>query len=68
MITLHDRERAFEAKFAHDDETRFRLLARRDKLFAFLAVPTMTGTCSASPAPASPITAGTCSTPLPPLP
>ena len=34
MITLQDRERAFEAKFAHDHETQFRLLARRDKLFA----------------------------------
>ena len=34
MTTLADRERAFEAKFAHDHETQFRLLARRDKRFA----------------------------------
>jgi hypothetical protein len=33
-ITFHDRERAFEAKFAHDEELRFRVAARRDKLFA----------------------------------
>lgn len=31
---LHDREQAFEAKFAHDEELRFRVAARRDKLFA----------------------------------
>lgn len=34
MPTLHDREQAFEAKFAHDEEFRFLVLARRDKLFA----------------------------------
>lgn len=32
--TFHDREQAFEAKFAHDQAFRFLLLARRDKLFA----------------------------------
>jgi hypothetical protein len=32
--TFHDREQAFEAKFAHDEEFRFLVLARRDKLFA----------------------------------
>ena len=34
MTTFEERERAFEAKFAFDQETRYRLLARRDKLFA----------------------------------
>lgn len=34
MTTFQDRERAFEAKFAHDEEFRFFVLARRDKLFA----------------------------------
>ena len=34
MLTFEDRERAFEAKYAHDEEFRFRLSARRDKLFA----------------------------------
>ena len=29
-----DRERGFEAKFVHDEELRFRVTARRDKLFA----------------------------------
>ncbi|NRA89233.1 MAG: DUF1476 domain-containing protein [Rhizobiales bacterium] len=28
-----DREKAFEAKFAHDAEMKFKILARRDKLF-----------------------------------
>jgi hypothetical protein len=31
---FHERERAFEAKFAHDEEFRFRVGARRDRLFA----------------------------------
>lgn len=34
MTTFEDRERAFEAKYAHDEEFRFRMTARRDKLFA----------------------------------
>lgn len=34
MTTLQDREQAFEAKFAHDQDVRFRVTARRDKLFA----------------------------------
>lgn len=33
-ITFEDRERAFEAKFVHDEDQRFRVAARRDKLFA----------------------------------
>jgi hypothetical protein len=32
--TFHEREQAFEAKFARDEEFRFRVTARRDKLFA----------------------------------
>ena len=32
--TLRDREQSFEAKFARDEEFRFRVTARRDKLFA----------------------------------
>jgi hypothetical protein len=31
---LAKRENEFEAKFAHDEELAFRILARRDKLFA----------------------------------
>ncbi len=34
MTTFEDRERAFEAKYAHDEEFRFLVTARRDKLFA----------------------------------
>jgi hypothetical protein len=33
-VTFHDREQAFEAKFVHDEEFRFLVSARRDKLFA----------------------------------
>ncbi|MBV9748067.1 MAG: DUF1476 domain-containing protein [Acetobacteraceae bacterium] len=32
--SFEDREKGFEAKFAHDQEFRFLALARRDKLFA----------------------------------
>lgn len=31
---MQDREQGFEAKFAHDEEIRFMVRARRDKLFA----------------------------------
>ena len=34
MTTFHEREQAFEAKFAHDEEFRFLVTARRDKLLA----------------------------------
>ena len=33
-LTFRDREQAFEAKFAHDEEFRFLACARRDKMFA----------------------------------
>ena len=33
-MTMEDRDRGFEAKFAHDQEFLFRLHARRDKLMA----------------------------------
>ena len=32
MTTFDDRERAFEAKFARDDDMAFRLIARRNRL------------------------------------
>lgn len=32
MTTFDEREAAFEKKFAHDEELRFRALARRNKL------------------------------------
>ena len=32
--SFEERERGFEAKFAYDEDHRFRLTARRDKLFA----------------------------------
>jgi hypothetical protein len=33
--TFDDRERAFEAKFAHDQEMEFRAVARRNKLWGY---------------------------------
>jgi hypothetical protein len=46
MTTFDDRERAFEAKFAHDAEMQFRAEARRDRLLGLWAAGLMgkTGT------------------------
>ena len=32
MTTFDDRERAFETKFAHDEDMKFRIIARRNRL------------------------------------
>jgi hypothetical protein len=32
MTTFDDRERAFETKFAHDEDMKFRVIARRNRL------------------------------------
>lgn len=32
MTDFQDRERAFEAKFVHDEEMQFRIIARRNRL------------------------------------
>ena len=32
MTQFNDRERAFESKFAHDEEMKFRIVARRNRL------------------------------------
>ncbi|MEM8793040.1 MAG: DUF1476 domain-containing protein [Pseudomonadota bacterium] len=37
MTQFDDRERAFEAKFAHDEEMRFKAKARRNKLVGLWA-------------------------------
>ena len=37
MTSFQDREHAFEAKYAHDEEFRFLVSARRDKQFAHWA-------------------------------
>lgn len=37
MTTFDERERAFELKFVHDEELRFRALARRNKLLGLWA-------------------------------
>ncbi len=34
MTMFQERETAFESKFAHEQDVQFRLMARRDKLFA----------------------------------
>ncbi|QHL91315.1 DUF1476 family protein [Sphingomonas changnyeongensis] len=41
MTTFDDRERAFEAKFARDEELQFRITARRNKLLAHWAAEKM---------------------------
>ncbi len=37
MSSFDDREKAFESKFAHDEELKFRILARRGKLIGLWA-------------------------------
>jgi hypothetical protein len=37
MTTFDERERTFETKFAHDQELRFRAIARRDKMLGLWA-------------------------------
>ena len=41
MTTFDDRERAFETKFAHDEELRFRVIARRNRLLGHWAAKQM---------------------------
>jgi len=41
MTQFDDRERAFEAKFAHDEEMQFRIIARRNKLLGLWAAAKM---------------------------
>ena len=41
MTTFDDRQRAFETKFAHDEEMKFRLAARRNKLLGLWAARLM---------------------------
>lgn len=39
MTSIGDREKAFENKFAHDEELRFKAEARRNKLLGLWAAP-----------------------------
>jgi hypothetical protein len=41
MSSFDDREQAFERKFAHDEELRFRAMARRNKLLGLWAAEKM---------------------------
>jgi len=41
MTTFDDREKAFEAKFAHDEEMLFRVTARRNRLLGVWAAEQM---------------------------
>lgn len=41
MTTFDDRERAFEAKFVHDEEMAFRVVARRNRLLGQWAAELM---------------------------
>ena len=37
MVSMNDREKAFENKYAHDQEKKFRVIARRNKLLGMWA-------------------------------
>lgn len=41
MTTFDEREQAFEKKFAHDEELRFKATARRNKLFGLWVAETL---------------------------
>jgi hypothetical protein len=41
MTTFDDRERAFEAKFTHDEDMKFRVIARRNRLLGQWAAAKM---------------------------
>jgi hypothetical protein len=41
MTQFDDRQRAFESKFAHDEEMKFRLVARRNRLLGEWAAAKM---------------------------
>lgn len=41
MTTFDDREKAFENKYAHDEDMRFKAAARRDKLLGLWAAERM---------------------------
>jgi hypothetical protein len=41
MTTFDDRERGFEAKYAHDEEMQFRVVARRNRLLGEWAAELM---------------------------
>ncbi len=41
MTTFNEREKGFEAKFKHDEELRFRVMARRNKLLGLWAADLM---------------------------
>jgi hypothetical protein len=41
MTSFEDREKGFERKFAHDEELRFRAIARRNKLLGLWAATEM---------------------------
>ena len=50
MTTFDDRERAFEAKFAHDQDVQFRITARRNRLVGEWAAAKMGLTAAESDA------------------
>ncbi|MAW85317.1 MAG: hypothetical protein CMJ42_02180 [Phyllobacteriaceae bacterium] len=50
MSQMSDREKAFENKFAHDEELKFRAMARRNKLLGLWAAEKMGKTGDAAEA------------------
>ena len=43
MTGMSDREKAFENKFVHDEEMRFKAIARRNKLFGLWPLASSAG-------------------------
>lgn len=50
MTSMKDREEAFEKKFAHDEEMKFRAMARRNKLLGLWAAEKLGKTGAAAEA------------------
>ncbi|GAB4384765.1 DUF1476 domain-containing protein [Albidovulum sp.] len=57
MTTFDDREKAFESKYAHDEEMKFRAVARRNKLVGLWAAELLGKTGEAAQAYAAEVVA-----------
>jgi hypothetical protein len=63
MTTFDKREESFEKKFAHDEEMRFKALARRDSMLGLWAAARLGLTGAAADAYAKEVVAGTIDSP-----
>jgi hypothetical protein len=63
MTTFDKREEGFEKKFAHDEEMRFKAIARRDSMLGLWAAARLGLSGAAADAYAKEVVAGTIDTP-----